>query len=224
MNPLLSMMLLLLIAILAIAVVLSAGQSVIDKASGNEKFREAADIMKFIDNSISSVAEEGAGAKRILKFSSPGDFETIPRENALQFHAESSVLEYLSRKIIGNLVYISGNDVSCYSGSDLTMENSYLKAVFKKVDPMSAINTENNIVLIKEKTLNTEIYPTNSSVVIDDNPATASGIGYSEILKTGSNLPACSVHFFVNSTVSYDIYYTLYAGADFLAVEVRNLL
>jgi hypothetical protein len=223
MNPLFSMLFLILIVIIAIAFVLSGGKSVIDKATDTEKFREAEDVMRFIDNSISSVAEEGAGAKRILEFTSPGYFETIPQEDVVQFHAESSIIEYLSRKITGNLVYISGDDVSCSSGNNLTMENSYLKAVFQKVDPISPVNTENNIIMLKEKTLGTELYPTNTSIIIDDNPATAYGNGYSEILKIGDNLPSCTVHFFVNSTVSYDLYYTLYAGADFLVIDVRNI-
>jgi hypothetical protein len=59
--------------------------------------------------------------------------------------------------------------------------------------------------------------------VIDDNLLTTSGNGYSEISSSGQALPSCQVHFFMNSTVDYDIYYKLYAGADFFVVEVRNI-
>ncbi|MBI5072833.1 hypothetical protein HZA99_03370, partial [Candidatus Woesearchaeota archaeon] len=87
-------------------------------------------------------------------------------------------------------------------------------------------DTAGNIVLMREKILNTTIRPSDSSIIIDNDMTTSKGTGYSE-MNTGKNVARCRVHFFMNSTsinsVSYDIYYTLYSGADFLSVEVRNI-
>ena len=125
------------------------------------------------------------------------------------------------------MMYISGNDVDCYENGNITMENSYLKAVFQRVDqssPLSSINTANNILALEEKTYNTYIYPENTSILIDDDPSTAYGTGYSELSGSGKGLPVCQVHFYVNSSAtSYDVYYILYAGADFLVIDVRNV-
>lgn len=222
MNPLISLAFLTFIVMVGFAVILSVGQPVIEKVTDSEKVRVVENIMRLIDNSISYVAEEGIGSSRLIKFYSPGAIQSIPEENAIQFRAESAIIEYFSRRVVGSLVYISGNDVSCRTGSDLTMENSYISIVFQKIEN-STINTEDNILMIREKSSGIAIYPTNSSVVIDDDPRTAHGTGYSEILRAGDKLPSCQVHFFVNSTVSYDIYYTLYSGADFIEVEVRNV-
>jgi len=62
-----------------------------------------------------------------------------------------------------------------------------------------------------------------SSIVVDGDPATSSGNGVSYLERIGQDMPKCRAHFSMNSTVSYDIYYTLYSGADFLSVDVRNV-
>lgn len=223
MNPIMSFVLLITTTMVLIFLVLSLSQPIIDTATAEDRLREAENLMRFIDNTINDVASEGLGSKRIISFNSPGSFQSIRQEDAIQMYEESTVIEQFPKKISGNLVYIPGSDVSCYDDENLTMENSYLKVVFQKIDPESEIDTKNNIILLKEKVTGKEIRPVNSSIVIDDNPSTAYGTGYSEIPRTGENLPACQVHFYVNSAVSYDIYYTLYAYADFLAVEIRNV-
>jgi hypothetical protein len=157
----------------------------------------------------------------------------IPEEDAVQIKLDIGVMDYFSRVVKGNLVYIAGNDVTCREEdvnadgvADLVMENSFLRVAFKKTtrtSPMAGINTSASIMQLTEKTGGATINMINSSIIIDNNQATSSGTGYSEILKTGSDLPVCTVHFFVNSTVSYDVFYRLYAGADFITAEARNI-
>jgi len=225
---LLSLVFLIAIFIAAVALVLSVGMPIVDLSVNSVKFDEGIRTMKILDNYIKEVNNEGDGAERILKISSPGEFIVNPDDDSIQFGLESSIelMEYFSRKLEGDLLYISGSDVDCYDDGNLTLENSFIKASFQKVsesDPLADIDTNDNIQLIEEKTYNTIIYPVNSSITIDDDPASSSGNGYSEILKSGYNLPQCRVHFFVNSTVTYDIFYTLYSGADFLVIDVRNV-
>jgi hypothetical protein len=132
------------------------------------------------------------------------------------------------RRIRDNMIYISGFDADCslgaYNGNAAwVMENNYLKVYLQKVS--GTINTANNILALQSKVTGKTIVPTDSSIQIDSSATTSSGTGFSE-MRTGS-LPRCRVHFFVNATVaslSYDIYYTLYSGADFLTVEVRNII
>ena len=134
------------------------------------------------------------------------------------------VIEYLSRKVAGNIVQIAGSDVSCSDAANLTLENSFLRVDLKNVAqaaPAASINTNDTMLAVKEKSGGTTVAFVNSTIVIDGDPATSSGTGYSEILKKGRDLPSCTAHVFVNSTVNYDIYYTLYAGADFLVMDVR---
>jgi hypothetical protein len=101
------------------------------------------------------------------------------------------------------------------------MENSYLRAEFQKVNKSSNIDTGKNILRLTEKQTGRSIDIVNSSIVIDGNIATSGGVGYSEILESGRNLPVCVVHVFVDSSVDYDVFYKLYSGADFLTTEIR---
>lgn len=226
-SPILASSFLVLVFAVAVGIVVSIGLPAVDMATATSRFDDALITVKLIDNAIREVVFEGAGAKRLVKFASPGDFEAIPQEDSVQFKMQGpAVLEYLSRRITGNIVQIAGSDVSCSDAGNLTIENSYLRVDLKNVapaTPAASINTNDTILAIKEKSGGTTVAFVNSTVVIDGNPATASGTGYSEILKKGRDLPSCTAHVFVNSTADYDIYYTLYAGADFLVMDVRNV-
>ncbi|KHO48151.1 MAG: hypothetical protein QT00_C0001G0164 [archaeon GW2011_AR5] len=231
-STIVSVILLFVIVILAVSVVLNIGGPLVDSTVKTTEIKNAEDDLHFIDNYIMTVAREGKDAMRIYKFSSPKDFETIPGEDAIQFSTTSDigVIEYLNRKMSGNFVYVSGANVNCQEKDgdgdgtiDLVAENDRIKAVFRKYAVDTAIVTDRLLLQVTEKTNNITTYVGNSSVVINENPATSVGVGYSEISRSDINLPVCQVHAFVNMTTDYDIYYKLYAGADFLVVEVRNI-
>jgi hypothetical protein len=229
MNPLFSVMIIVLVVFVAIAMILSFSNPAVQQAQKTTEIKEAEDAMKLLDSFITETSREGAGSVRIARLDFSGSIQGIAEEDAFQKEetAMEQVIEPFSRVLSGNLITISGNDVSCSTGNNLVMENSFLRAEFQNIpraSPHSSITTSSNIIRLKEKTLNTEINLTNSSIVIDGNVTSHAGTGYSEILSAGENLPVCIVHFFVNSTPAvYDAYYSLYAGADFLVLEVRNV-
>lgn len=233
-SELLTSIILFAIIVAAIAIVISSSQPTLETAFSTEDIKNAETIMKTIDNNIKEAAHEGPNATRVLGFTAPKTFETVPEEDAIQFKTVSSSFEYLSRIIFGNLIYIAGDDVGCSESdgdgdgdTDLVMENQYIKAVLLSVPkstPYVSYDTANTIFRLTEKTSSNTVTLANSSVIIDDNLTTTSGNGYSEISNAGQNLPSCQAHFFMNSTAAdYDIYYKLYAGADFLVVDVRNI-
>lgn len=227
MNPLFAVAFMVLIFVIAAGVVLNVGFPAVDQAAGVSKFDSAIGTMKLLDNAIREVAMEGKGAKRLIKFSSPGEFEVIPQEDAVQFKMRGpQIIEYLSRKLAGTIAQIGGSDVSCSDSGNLTLENTFLRFDIRRVPqvaPNSAIWTNESIMFIREKGSNTAVTPVNSSIIIDGDSTTLNGTGYSEILRKGNDLPSCTAHVFVNSTVLYDVYYTLYAGADFIVMDVRNV-
>lgn len=232
MNTIVSVIVLLVIAVIAISLVLTIGRPIIDSTVKTTDIKGAEDDLRFIDDYIRTVAREGNNSVRIFKFSSPKAFQSIPGENAIQFSTDSRValVDYLTRSFSGNYVYISGANVNCQSKDgdgdgvvDLVAENDKIKTVFKKISTNSSIDTAQIIMQITDKSNNVTTFVGNSSIIIDENPATSNGTGYTEISHSGVNLPLCQVHAFVNSTFAYDAYYKLYAGADFLIVEVRNI-
>lgn len=236
MNPIISSALLFMIVVGAWVLILNIGASIIESATASIDIREAERTLSYINNMISEVVDEGSGASRVFKFSGKGEYQSIPEEDIIEYKRFSITppFDYFSRKFIGNIIRVSGNDVDCYESdvnndgsTDLVMENSFLLVGFQKIDktnPLAPIDTKDNILYIKEKTNNISVIPVNSSIVIDEDTSTSYGNGYSELLRKDNDLPRCVAHFFVNSTVSYDIYYELYAGADFLLIEVRNVI
>jgi len=220
-----------MIAVISIGIALSIGRPIIDGTVKTADIKNAQDDLQTIDDYIRNVVREGKDAVRIFKFSSPKDFKSVPGEDAIQFSSLSSIqiVEYFTRSISGNIVFISGNDVNCVQKDgngddvdDLVAENSRITAVFKKVSS-GTLKTDLLITRLVDKTNNVTVFIGNSSVVINEDYSTATGTGYTEISNAGTNLPVCQIHAFVNSTLDYDIYYKLYAGADFIVMEVRNI-
>jgi hypothetical protein len=205
--------------------------------TSSSEIESAEKELRSMDRLIRDTIRGGLNVSRDYKISVTGKIDIIPEEDALQYkkNVDANIFEYLSRKLTKNIITISGADVSCYEQDanndgnlDFVLEDTYVKFALQKVSkasPMPDIDTKDNIILMMEKTYNTTINLTNSSIVINDNLTTSYGTGYSEILRSGRNVPECTVHFYVNSTegTDYDIYYKLYAGADFLAIDVRNI-
>lgn len=228
-HPFFSIIFLIMIITLGIAAVLNIGNPLISSALDTTKVKEAEAAMKTIDNYIREVATEGYGAAREAQVILPGEFEVIPEEDAIQYEiiTPAKLFDHFMREKQGNLVYISGSDVDCGDETDLILSNSFLTITLNKVTkttPHSSIDTNNNIISVIEKTYNTTAALSNSSIIINDETSSRNGTGYSEISKTGKQLPYCQAHFFINSSyASYDVYYILYAGADFVVIDVRNV-
>ena len=232
MDSIISVIVLLVIAVASIGIALSIGRPLIDSTVKTSDIKNAEDDLHVINDYVRSAAREGKDSVRIFKFTSPKDFKSIPGEDAVQFSTQSPVqfVDYLTRTISGDLIYISGNDANCQQKDgdddgtvDLVAENNIIKAVFRKV-ASGTLKTNSLITRITDKTNNVTAFIGNSSIVINEDPSTSTGTGYTEISNSGQNLPLCQIHVFVNTTtLDYDIYYKLYAGADFISMEVRNI-
>lgn len=229
-NPLVSFVLLTAVVVAAIFLTLSIGTPAIESARSGEMLRQTEAVMVKIDNAVREVADEGTGSKRVVKFVSPGELEVIPQEDAVQHRTEGSfgIIDFLSRKSTGNILYLGGEDVSCSNETNITMENTFFRAVLLKVNnatPLASLNTKDIIISLTEKDSGVQANVTNSTVTIDSNATLAGGTGFTELLRAGRGLPSCTTRAFINvsSSASYDVYYTLYAGADFLKITVRHL-
>ncbi|MFH0836606.1 MAG: hypothetical protein V1870_00595 [Candidatus Aenigmatarchaeota archaeon] len=225
MNPMISYIMIVAIIILGVGLVLLSGMPVVDKLKSNAEFQEAERFMQTLDNAVKDVVREGEGSARIVR-SGSGDYVVDARSDTIEFSQRTDIFDYLTRRMENNIVMMSGTDCSCYEQDvnsdgkvEMIMENSYLKTAFRKAD--GSYDTKDNIVFIS--TNNKAIYPSDSSIIVDNNPGTSMGIGTSNLDKIGTDLPKCTIHYVMNSTMNYDIYYTLYSGADFVTVEVRNI-
>ncbi len=228
MSNLLSAAVLFLISIIAIALVLGMGIPIVNSAREATELKDAESDLHFIDTYVKTVAREGKDSVRIFKFTSPKQFESIPGEDAIQYSMETQTnfIDYLTRSFSGSFAYISGSNVDCIEKdgdgdgiTDLVAENDKIIAVFKKVS--GTVDTGEVISQITRKFDNTTVYVGNSSIVIDGDPSTSVGSGYTEISHHGYRLPLCQVHVSVDGNINYDVFYKLYAGADFFVTEIR---
>jgi hypothetical protein len=219
-SSVLTFTVLVLIAVMAIAIALAAGRTVFQSAASTIDVKDAESVLSLMSDRLWEVASEGNGSARAMPIYITGSFVVSQKENTIEFQARDvKGFDYLSRVQRGDIMYIAGNDVTCTAGAALVMENSYLRAEFQNVS--GAVDTGKNILKLTEKQTGRVINIVNSSVVIDNDLATQRGTGYSELLTTGRDLPVGTVHVFVHSSVDYDVFYRLYAGADFLTAEVR---
>ena len=228
-HPFFSIIFLILIIVVGITMVLGIGNPLINAALDTTKVNEAESAMKFLEHYTNEVASEGIGAAREAELVLPGEFEVIPEEDSIEYEiiTPARVIDHFTRKVEGNLIYISGSDVDCDDTINLTMSNSFINITLNKITkttPHSTINTQDNIISVIEKTHNTTAGLSNSSIIINDNLTSSYGTGYSEISRTGKQLPVCQAHFFIiSSYANYDVYYILYAGADFVVIDIRNV-
>ena len=225
MDAMVEYLILVSIVVLGVGLVLLAGIPVVDRAKANLELRDSEEFLFKLDSSIKDVSREGQGSSRLVK-SSSGNFRVSSEEDVIEYSQRTSVFDYLTRKINNGILLISGTDANCYEADadsdgkiDLVMENSYITVAVRKVN--GTYNTKDNIIFIKNKSA--KITPIDSSIMVDSNAATAQGNGISYLQQTGQELSKCRARFLMNSTLNYDVFYTLYSGADFLAVDVRNI-
>ncbi len=224
MNYIVALVIVILIGVISISLVLNIGVPVLQVSQDANRFQEYEKNMRFLNNLIQDIAQEGVGASRVYRFDVENeDIEIMSDSNSIQlkFVSDANIQEYLSRKISGNLFLISGNDVSCKTDSNISMENGFLKIELQKVSGI--VNTSRNILSMTEKLSNKNMQINDSSIIINDDPSTSAGTGFSKLLRTGNGLPLCTTQFYVNSSVQYDIFYTLFSGADFVVVEIKNV-
>lgn len=229
MEDMISIALVFLIVIVTVGLVIGLSNPIIQTTTKSADIRGAESDLISLDNYIRTVVREGKDSTRVFNFESPKTFTALAGEDAIQFRIDqTNFIDYLTRTASGDLVYVAGSNVDCTQSdgngdgvTDLVAENDKLKAVFRMDN--GRVDTTNILEEALQKSNGDKIYIGNFSIAIDGDGATANGTGYTEILTQGRNLPACTIHAYVNSTIQYDVYYKLYAGADFLVVEVRHI-
>lgn len=231
MNPLFSLILMTLIILTAMGMVISIGTPIIERNKLSSSFNEAEMAMEKINHCIDHVISEGNGSSRKFDTGSfGGEFEMRDYENSITYSIRGPrIFEYLSRAYRNGYYVISGNDVDCYeSGSLLVMENSRIAFYFRLVGSPSlpsSIDTSVHLNKTVQKDYGTELYFMSSTIMIDDMLSSSNGTGYSELMNPGEKMPACVFHMHIepSSYPAYEVYYILFAGADYAIMEVSGI-
>jgi hypothetical protein len=107
------------------------------------------------------------------------------------------------------------------------LENDRVAFVVKGVGSeasYTSINTSELILEMRIKDVDVNVTPVDSSIIIDGDPASSAGIGYSKLVKMGENMREGQIVVYVESGsgANYEVWYTLLSGADFVMIEVKN--
>lgn len=219
-----------LFVLVAIGMAITMGNEIIGKAQATSHIQEAESTMKHVRDYIYQVASEGNGSSRALSLNvKDGYFEADVPKNTISYHINGfGVLDYLSRKYENGIYTISGNDVRCWKDDDyLYMENSEIQVkLIRNGTSENWVPITNDIIKnITRVDTGNNFNITNSSILIDGELSSTSGNGYTELLQEETSLPFCRAHLFINSSFSeYEVFYTLFSGADFFVQEIRGPL
>ena len=218
-----------LVAVTALIIVLEAGLPFIKSLQERSAVSRARSVISSTDQQIVEVAREGQGSQRVVPFE-VADGEVKVENNMLTWKIEtaSKILEPRTRVDFGNIKIASDIDVSSINlVSNTIIQNSRILANFTKLGSKTnwtSINTSGLINFIEFKATGAKTNGT-FSFFLNQNSSSAVGTGYTELLQEGNALASATLKAHVNSTIyDYDLLFTLDSKADFLRVEVENLI
>ena len=219
-----------LIGSIIIILILEAGLPIVKKNRDRSVFTKTKDMFIGLDNVITDVIDEGTGSQRVVSLDIP-DGKVALKDGALRWELESDtkIIEPRTEINLGNLRIVSDIDVNSYELSDMyVLENSHISV------NISMIGNSTNHMNIDTSQLITDFYSKDTdthlggsfSFVLDNNPGTATGKGYTELIPKGNNTNTDSakvrVHMYDAGGHDYILEFALDSKADFIKVDIES--
>ncbi len=200
-------------------------------------FNEARQTIHTIDSVINQLILEAPGSQRALDVHiRDGRLIVSSVDDTIRYRIEH-VPELVGGGFVareGNVIIRGGAKMDAYEGdpngdgqTDLVLENSAMLFSVKKLGSPSShvnINTSNVISLVRNMRLGYAA-SLDSGILINNDPATSYGTGFTEIGRIGSNLESSSIRIFMNSTagITYEAIFELVAGQDFVQLKIKRI-
>lgn len=216
MNVIVSWVLVTLLIISGISLVILTATPALDRSKDALELQLAESSLKELLRLLNEVASEGNGSSRTVSIP---EGEWSLQNNTISYRISTDLMESGTREI-GKIEKISGSDASCKQEDNFVMENAILRISLKRQNGEIA---SSGILEIHNKATGTAIRPEDSSIIIDGIEGTKTGTGFSMIEESSGAKCTIRYHIDSNAGIAYDVFYTLYAGADFLVVEVENV-
>ncbi len=216
-----------MVVIVVMVIVLEAGLPSLNKLKDKSMFTKVKDTMTALDQHIVDIANEGQGSQRVIPIDIPeGDVEVKNEKLIWKIETDSKLIEPRSRITQGNLMISSGIDVSVEEyPSSYILENS------KILINITKFGAENNWTSIDTGALvnYTEFKEQTSRTagafrfLLQNDPTSTTGTGYTKIEEKGSKLTTGVVIAHVNSTsYEYELKISLDSKADFFRASIEN--
>lgn len=214
------------VAIAAISIVLVSSTGILDEIKERSLYDKAKDQMGIIDSSVRLVSEEGRGSSRLV-YINDGEYNVNATSDTIRFAMEtkSKIIPPGVARKEGNVLISTGADVKAYdNGEELVIENGRFVFAAMKIGSEFAPEKIDTASLIKRFGPGGKVKPKSSRLIVDDIETSSSGTGYTKIIQEGDMITKGTIVAHVKSTqVSYEIWYTLSSGADFVEIDVKNI-
>jgi hypothetical protein len=227
MNPLISAVIGVMVVVSVIVIVVPVIYDVIEQGTANARMNQAKTQLAKLDSVIRELSYEADGAKRSVKLDSrDGYFVISGKDDSIKYITDSKISSGMYKE--GNMIVLSGSYVSAYEKDvdedgniDLVLENNNLLVAFEKMgsaDNYDELNTSTIISLIRNKRKNIDMFPI-AEIKIDN--TSSYGNGYSELVTRGDAVGTGIVRIVMNSTIDYEVFFSLAPGADWFEMEVK---
>ena len=225
-----SAVLYLLIGSIVIILILQAGLPIIKKSKDKSVFTKTQDTFISLDNVIVDLIDSGTGSQRVVPFEiHEGKVNLANDRLTWEMESDTKIIEPGTDIVIGNIKITSDIDVDAWDLDDIfVLENSHIRVNISK------IGNSTHPVSFKTEDIITGFYSTDTgselggvfNFTLANNPATASGDGYTELMPPGNNTDIAFakvlVHMYSDSGNDYTMELSLDSRADFIAVNILN--
>lgn len=224
-SPLIAGVLYFAIAMAGVTIVVQTGSPALTKMKDVAAIDQAKDTLSNLDRIITLVSEEGRGSARVVPLQiKKGIIVVSPGTDTISYEIETSadVVSPRTKRQIGGLVFSSEANVRAYNdSSSWILENEHLRVNISMVGSSVSYAPINSSALVAEMYFKDKATALDGSIsiLLDDNPASETGNGYTYAEELGLNLPRGRVVAYMNTTdAAYKLYFTLQSGSDFLEV------
>lgn len=228
-----SAVLYILITTIIMVIVLEIGTPLLENLKDKAIFTKTKDNFLSLDKQLKSISSEGYGSQRIIPLEiQKGSVDVTENGIRWEMKTDADIIEPGSSISLGDLIISSNSDVSAKKrGDSYILENSAILINFTSfgnqtnwtsgADPSSIIN------YMEYKTANGRIRQdmaglTTFTVKNNGVDLPVSGSGYTKLEKEGTSMTQAKLILHMNSTVEYDLVFTLQSRADFLKVDIVN--
>ncbi|MCX6710735.1 MAG: hypothetical protein NTZ02_01450 [Candidatus Woesearchaeota archaeon] len=233
-----SAILYILITVVAVIIILEAGNPIVNGLRDRTAFSKTKDAMQVLDQYIIDVAEGGPGSQRVVPLEiSTGNVYIDNESLRWRIETDSKLMEPRTKVDLGNIAVISSITNESLSATEseqvcyYILENSKLRVnitVFGNVSKQfqncsSDVNTSNliNSIILKE---NNNPASGTFSFMIGNDSSSGYGLGSTSLVRSGTNLASSSIIVYVDSTkYDYAIELGLDSTSDFLTVKLISV-
>ncbi len=218
--------------IVAITLVISIGIPILEKMQCAATIDKMKSSFIELDKAIQEVLSGGEGSRRVVDLNiEEGKIYVKDNDDTItwEYTCKHQVLSPRIFKTIGNVIFGTNLDTSAYEDTCLgqdsyVIENKHLKICFRKIgskDNYTNYNTSQILLGMYQKDLNKWLPLDHMEITIDKNDSSATGSGYTELVREGKNLPYGEVVAYMqpNYDIDYHIRFALESDADFLIIK-----